>query len=128
MFFLSAKCSDDIFGSDTKNIIRKFFWQHFLLFLFYHYISSPTSESFIAQLLLHRALTQKLYFFANFRGNPWDLPYQLSDNALTSFHKKHTKNTKNYVFPFFIDFFPSFFNSWTCRFRFLHFCEISVYT
>ena len=59
---------------------KKFFEKnHFLCF--YH-ISSPISESFIAQLLLHRALNQKLYFWNTYWGNTWDFAYQLSENAL----------------------------------------------
>ncbi len=37
-------------------------------FLFFNYISSPISESFIAQLLLHRALDQKDGFFSHIFG------------------------------------------------------------
>ena len=51
-------------------------------FPFFSYISSPISESFIAQLLLPRALDQKVYFCYTYSGNPWDFPYQLSANAL----------------------------------------------
>ena len=41
---------------------------HFLCFC---HISSPISESFIAQLLLHRALSQKTLFFLTFWENIW---------------------------------------------------------
>ena len=66
----------------TKQIKNKQFSDKIVYFLFYHYISSPISESFIAQLLLHRALNQKTPFFLTDWGNPNDFAYQLSANAL----------------------------------------------
>ena len=53
---------------DPKSSIQKFhrkfelFSKIFQFFIFCH-VSSPISESFIAQLLLHRALDQKVNFF-----------------------------------------------------------------
>ena len=40
-------------------------------FPFFSYISSPISESFIAQLLLYRALDKKLFFLFKFWENPY---------------------------------------------------------
>ena len=74
--YVIPKSSTDFFSSKTKSFSKK---THFLCF--YH-ISSPISESFIAQLLLHRALDKKTFFFLTISGNPWDFPYQLSENPL----------------------------------------------
>ena len=63
--YVIPKSSTDFFSSKTKSFSKK---NHFLCF--YH-ISSPISESFIAQLLLHRALNQKLYFWNTYWGNPY---------------------------------------------------------
>ena len=62
--YVIPKSSTDFFSSKTKSFSNVF---HFLCF--YH-ISSPISESFIAQLLLHRALDQKYRFFSHF----WQIP------------------------------------------------------
>ena len=56
--------------------------------LWFYHISSPISESLMAQLLLHRALTQKLYFRNTDWANPWDFAYQLSADALKWFAPK----------------------------------------
>ena len=62
--------------STFKNVIAKnfekieLFLNFFQFFIFFH-ISSPISESFIAQLLLHRALDQKDAFFPHFWENPY---------------------------------------------------------
>ena len=56
--YVIPKSSTDFFSSKTKSFSKKF---HVLCF--YH-ISSPISESFIAQLLLHRALDKTLFFFS----------------------------------------------------------------
>ena len=74
--YVITKSSTDFFSSKTKSFSKNL---HFLCF--YH-ISSPISESFIAQLLLPCALNKKVFFFFTISGNPWDLPYQLSENAL----------------------------------------------
>ena len=71
--YVIPKSSTDFFSSKTKSFSTK---KHFLCF--YH-ISSPISESFIAQLLLHRALDQKYLFFFTFLAKSL---YQLSANAL----------------------------------------------
>ena len=65
---------------DPKSSFQ-FFLRKFELF---DHISSLTSESFIAQLLLHRALDKK-YFFLKFWGNSNDFPYQLFANALREY-------------------------------------------
>ena len=72
---------------DPKSSIQKFhrkfelFSKIFQFFIFCH-VSSPISESFIAQLLLHRALDQNVYFSVTISGNRCDLAYQLSENPL----------------------------------------------
>ena len=55
--YVIPKSSTDFFSSKTKS-----FSEIFQFLCFYH-ISSPISESFIAQLLLHRALDKKVIIF-----------------------------------------------------------------
>ena len=51
--------------SSIQNFHRKFeLFSKILHVLCFYHISSPISESFIAQLLLHRALNQKSPFFS----------------------------------------------------------------
>ena len=57
--------------SSTDFVIEKIeLFPIFFHFSFFSYISSPISESFIAQLLLHRALDKKRFFFKF-----WENPY-----------------------------------------------------
>ena len=60
--YVIPKSSTDFFSSKTKSFSK------FLHFLCFYHISSPISESFIAQLLLHRALDQKDVFFLHIFG------------------------------------------------------------
>ena len=55
--YVIPKSSTDFFSSKTKS------FSNFLHFLCFYHISSPISESFIAQLLLHRTLDKMHYFF-----------------------------------------------------------------
>ena len=74
--YVTPKSSTDIFHRKNRT-----FFENFTFFVF-SYISSPISESVIAQLLLHRALDKKFFYFLTISGNPWDFPYQLSENPL----------------------------------------------
>ena len=77
-------------------------------FSFFSYISSPISESFIAQLLLHRALTQKLFFFWQKIFFRWEKSVELfgftyfSENPIYFIMKKcPRKSSKTWIFCFF---------------------------
>ena len=62
--YVNPKSSTDFFHRKNRTFPEIFH------FSFFSYISSPISESFIAQLLLHRALDKNYIFSAYFWENP----------------------------------------------------------
>ena len=86
---MTSKSSTVFFSSKTKSFSKK---NHFLCF--YH-ISSPISESVIAQLLLHRALDKKLLFFTLSR----EIPGIFLTNFLKILFRYLTRKTKSTKYP-----------------------------